>query len=331
MKSFALVIGAGILVLGVGVGSAQTPPATVDGLISTAKNAAGLEWAGTFLRLCIPPPAPAPAAGARGGARGAAPGPPAKETWYAEPAKVADNLYFLGTKVHNAWAIVGSDGIIVIEALFDYAAQDEIFGGMRKVGLNPSRVKYVLLSHAHADHDGGAKLLQDEIPGVHLIYGAEDWAAVDQSPNHAGGKPKHDMVGTDGMKISVGDASVQIVTMPGHTVGTLSFLFEVRDNGKPLRVAYVGGTAIPFNGEASFYDVYIASSRKMAKAAADFGATALMSNHTEFDNAFFKAHTAANRKAGEANPFEVGAAAVARYFTVVQDCATATRLRATGK
>ena len=133
------------------------------------------------------------------------------------------------------------------------------------------------------------------------------------------------------MKISVGDASVQLVTMPGHTPGTLSFLFEVRDNGKPMRIAYVGGTAIPFNGTAEYYDGYIASSKKMAKATADYRATALMSNHTEFDNAFFKAHTAANRKAGEANPFDVGAAAVARYFTVVQDCATATRIRATGK
>ena len=202
---------------------------------------------------------------------------------------------------------------------------------MRKLGLDSRRVKYVILSHAHADHDGGAKLLQDEIPGVHLVYGAADWDAVDKSTNHAGGKPKHDTVGTDGMKISVGDASVQLVTMPGHTPGTLSFLFEVRDNGKPLRIAYVGGTAIPFDGKAEYYDGYIASSKKMAKAAADYGATALMSNHTEFDNAFFKAHTAANRKAGEANPFDIGAAAVARYFTVVQDCTTAARIRATGK
>jgi hypothetical protein len=54
-------------------------------------------------------------------------------------------------------------------------------------------------------------------------------------------------------------------------------------------VAYVGGTAIPFNGNAAYYDGYIASVRKMAKAAEDFGATALMSNHTEFDNAFYKA------------------------------------------
>jgi metallo-beta-lactamase class B len=136
------------------------------------------------------------------------------------------------------------------------------------------------------------------------------------------------MVGTDGMKLSVGDASIQIVTMPGHTAGTLSYLFEVRDNGKPLRIAYVGGTAIPFNGTAAYYDQYIASSKKFAKAAADFGATALLSNHTEFDNGYYKAHTAANRKPGESNPFDVGKDGVGRYFTVVQDCAMAAKLRA---
>ena len=76
---------------------------------------------------------------------------------------------------------------------------------------------------------------------------------------------------------------------------------------------------------------YIASVKKMAKAAADFGATVLLSNHTEFDNGYYKAHTAANRKPGEANPFDVGRAAVGRYFTVVEECATAAKLRAVGK
>jgi metallo-beta-lactamase class B len=312
-----------------GVASAQTSSSKVDDYLGAAKIAAGSDWAGTFLRLCIPPPAgPQPAGAAtRGGPRR----PPARETWYAEPAKVADNLYFLGTKIHSAWALVGSQGIILIEALFDYAANDEILGGLTKLGLDKNKVKYVILSHAHADHDGGAKLLQDQMPGAHLIYGAEDWEAVDKSTNHAGGKPKHDKIGDDGMKVSVGDASVQIVTMPGHTPGTLSFLFEARDQGRPLRIAYVGGTAIPFNATAAYYDGYIASSKKMAKAAADFGATALMSNHSEFDNAFFKAHSAANRQPGEANPFEVGADGVARYFSVVQNCAEATKLRATGQ
>jgi len=330
MKTFRAALGvAAMVVASVGSASAQSSPTTIDGLVGAAKNAAGLDWAGTFLRLCVPPPPPA-AASANAGARGAT-GPPARDTWYAEPAKVADNLYFIGTRVHNAWAITGSQGIIVIEALFDYAAQDEIVVGMKKLGLDITRVKYVLLSHAHGDHDGGAKLLQDEIPGVHLVYGAEDWDAVDRSTNRAGGKPKRDVVGTDGMRISVGDASVQIVTMPGHTPGTLSFLFEVKDNGKPLRIAYVGGTAIPFNGDAAYYDTYLASSAKLAKAAADFGATALMSNHTEFDNGYFRAHTAANRRPGEANPYDVGKEAVARYFTVVQDCTLAAKIRATGK
>jgi metallo-beta-lactamase class B len=120
-------------------------------------------------------------------------------------------------------------------------------------------------------------------------------------------------------------------TTPGDAAGTLSCLFEVRDNGRPLRVAYVGGTAIPFDGTAADYDGYIASVKKIAKAAADFGATALMSNHTEFDNGYYKAHTAANRKRGEADPFDVGRAAVGRYFTLVEECVTAAKLRAGAK
>jgi metallo-beta-lactamase class B len=336
MSSRALVVAtAASVVLGGSLVSTQAPQ-SIDGLMSAAKIAAGTDWPGTFLRLCVPPPPPAPqAAGARGaGARGAGGGQPAappKASWYAEPAKVADNFYFLGTKIHNAWALVGSDGIIVFEALFDYAAPDEIADGFRKLGLDANKVKYVLLSHAHADHDGGARFLQDKMPSAHLVYGGPDWDAVDKAANHQGGKPKRDTVGTDGMKLAIGDTSVQIVTMPGHTPGTLSFLFEIKDNGKPLRVAYVGGTAIPFDAKPDYYDTYIASSRKMAKAAADFGATVILSNHTEFDLGYYKAHTAASRKPGEANPFDVGRAAVGRYFTVVDDCATAARLRVSAK
>jgi len=362
MNARELVIGSTLACLaGTGLVVAQTPtPLTVDGLVSAAKVAAGTDWPGTFLRLCIPPPPAAGRGAAAGGGRAANAATPAtgrgtaaataapagragrgapaggntaatgsaRDAWYAEPAKVADNFYFLGTKVHSAWALVGSDGIVVFEALFDYAAPDEIVDGMRKLGLDINKVKYIVISHAHGDHDGGALFLQDKMPKAHLVYGGPDWDAVDR---RTGNKPKRDTVGADGMKLSVGDASVQIVTMPGHTPGTLSFLFEIKDNGKPLRVAYVGGTAIPFESDAAYYDQYLASSRKMAKAAADFGATILLSNHTEFDNAFYKAHTAANRKGGAGNPFDVGRAAVARYFTVVEDCAMAAKLRATGK
>ena len=335
MRFVALSVSAALVIAAtMTVTSAQLSPTTVDDLVSAAKVAAGTDWSGTFMRLCIPPPQASGTGGGRGGGRGAgaaggaAAATPPRERWHAEPAKVADNLYFVGTKIHHAWALVGSDGIILIEALYHYAVADEVTGGFKKLGLDINKVKYAVMSHAHGDHDGGAAYLQDVVPGLRLLYGAADWDAIDKLTDRAGGKPKRDMVATDGMKLSVGDASIQIVTMPGHTAGTLSYLFEIKDNGTPLRVAYVGGTAIPFDGTPAYYDQYIASAQKFAKAAADYGATILLSNHTEFDNGYYKAHTAANRKAGETNPFDVGKDAVARYFTVVQHCAAAAKLRA---
>lgn len=313
--------------LGIAIAEAQSPaPQSIEELVSRAKAAAGLDWSGTFSRMCIPPP---PSGGRGGGAAGS---PPARATWYAEPAKVADNLYFLGTKVHHSWALVGSDGIIVFEALFEYAAPDEIGEGFRTLRLDTSKVKYIVLSHAHGDHDGGARFVQDIFQNARMVYGAPDWDAVEKATNRPGGKPRRDLDGTDGMKMSIGDTSVQIVTMPGHTPGTLSYLFEIKDHGRPLRVAYVGGTAIPFDADAAYYEQYISSSRKMARAAADFGATVLLSNHTEFDNGYYKAHTAANRKGADVpNPFDVGAGGVARYFAVVENCATAAKLRSARK
>src|SRR4051812_34086142 len=221
MKSRIFVIlSAGVFLATGGIAPAQTPPQTLESYLGAAKVAAGTDWAGTFLRMCIPPP---PSAGRGPGGNQST---PARATWYAEPAKVADNFYFIGTKVHNAWALVGSDGIIVIEALFDYASPDEVGDGFRKLGLDVNKVKYIVLSHAHGDHDGGARYLQDKMPNARVVYGAPDWDAVEKTPNRPGGIPKRDLDGTDGMRLSVGDASVQIVTMPGHTAGTLSYLFE---------------------------------------------------------------------------------------------------------
>ena len=206
---------------------------------------------------------------------------------------------------------------------------DEVAGGLRKLGLDMGKVKYAVMSHAHGDHDGGAAFLQDSIPGVRLVYGAEDWDAVDKSTNRPGGKPKRDMVGTDGQKLSVGDASIQIVTMPGHTAGNT--LVPVRGQRQrqaaARRVCRGNGHPVQRNRRRTTTST-LRRRAKFAKAAADYGATVLLSNHTEFDNGYYKAHTAAYRKAAEPNPFDVGRDGVARYFTVVQNCVTAARLRA---
>jgi hypothetical protein len=52
----------GVFLAAIGVASAQTPSRTVDSYLGEAKITAGTDWAGTFVRLCIPPPA-----GLRGG------------------------------------------------------------------------------------------------------------------------------------------------------------------------------------------------------------------------------------------------------------------------
>jgi hypothetical protein len=66
MKSLIRIAGAVLFAI-VGIASAQTPNPTVDSYVSTAKTAAGTEWAGTFLRLCIPPPAGPQATGGQAG------------------------------------------------------------------------------------------------------------------------------------------------------------------------------------------------------------------------------------------------------------------------
>jgi metallo-beta-lactamase class B len=291
-----------------------------DAYLTRAKAAAAFDFTGTLARVCV---APQTAPGAD-----VAPGPaPDRATWYTDPAKVFDNLYFVGTKVHSSWALTTSAGIILIDTLYDYASEEAIVGGLKKLGLDPAAVKYVIVSHAHLDHDGGAKLMQDRF-GARLIIGGPDWDMLEKSVHqYPNGKPKRDMVATDGEKLSLGDTTVTIVTTPGHTPGTLSLLFQVKDNGKPLAVAYSGGTAFNFPNDAPHFDIYIDSQRKMAKAAAAAGATVLMSNHSEFDNAVTKIKTIAARKPGEPHPFEIGSDAVARYFKVTDECAQLAKLK----
>jgi metallo-beta-lactamase class B len=306
--------------LGVAPASAQQPTNPTDAFLARAKAAAQFDFTGTLARLCVLPQT-------EPGKDEAPPPPPERATWYTDPGKVFDNFYFVGTKIHSAWALTTSEGIILIDTVFDYNSEEAIVEGMKKLGLDPARVKFVIISHAHRDHVGGAKPMQDRF-GSRIVMGGPDWEYTEQSVNRfPNGKPKRDIAATDGQKITLGDASVTLVATPGHTPGTLSMIFQVKDNGKPLTVAYSGGTAFNFVNDVPHFDIYIASQRKMAAAAAAAGATILISNHSEFDNAVSKVKMIAGRKAGEAHPFEVGSDAVARYFKVTEECAQLARFK----
>jgi metallo-beta-lactamase class B len=342
------------------------PQSEVDAHIAAARAAMGMDFRNTFINLCLPAGgrggargaaadaggrgagAPAgrggdPAAAGRGGAgRGAAAGQAAggrggggaaqtqDPNTYAPPFKIFDNFYWLGTRAHSSWALQTSAGIIIIDTNFAWATEPEIIGGLTKLGLNPADIKFVIISHAHGDHDQGAAELQKRF-GAKVVMGAADWESTLQRPaTAAGGVPTKDIaVGPEGYKLTLGDTTVDIVPTPGHTPGTLSYVFPVRHQGKTVTVAYSGGTLTGnFGTDAKRWDEYIASQQKIAKTAADAGATIILSNHSEYDGAYTKARLiAAPRQAGEDHPFIVGANGVQRYFTVMAECATASKLR----
>ena len=144
---------------------------------------------------------------------------------YTEPAKVFDDVYFVGTKDRSSWALTTSDGIILIDTTYEYEAEQVIVGGLKKLGFDPASVKYVIISHAHSGEVGGAKLMQDRF-GSRIVIGEGDWETIEKSVNQfPNGKPKRDIAVTDVQKITLGDRTVTLVPMPGHTAGTLSMIF----------------------------------------------------------------------------------------------------------
>jgi hypothetical protein len=117
------------LALAVTCVSAAAQP-SVDAHLAAAKKAEGTDFPGTIARLCIVPDAPV---GGGGGVRAI----PDRASWYAEPARMFDNLYWVGTKIHSAWALQTSGGIILIDTLYNYAVEPEIVEGSRNWGWIP--------------------------------------------------------------------------------------------------------------------------------------------------------------------------------------------------
>lgn len=324
--AMAIVVAAG---LGA-VGTHAQSSARVDAHIAAAKAAAGAEFAGVFSRVCaeaVPPAAPAaprPAAVPR------PEGPPPRESWHAEPAKVFDNLYFLGQSEYSVWAVTTSAGIILIDAIFDYSVDDEVVGGLKKLGLDPTTIKYVVISHGHADHSGGAKYLQDRF-NARVMLTAADWDLLEKS---SGTKPKRDMIATDGQKLTLGDTTLTLYNTPGHTLGTISTLIPVTDHGVPHVAAAWGGTAFnwtanraayitPERPDRFWFETYSASARRFKEITAKAGADVIISNHLIFDGSKTKLPALERRKPGDPHPYVIGAEGVQRYLTVVDECAQA--------
>src|SRR5580692_7040187 len=301
--------------------------AASDAHIAAAKAAAGDDFQNLFTFQCYgpgpggqrTPPGAAPAAAApRGGGGRGQQGPPERSTWYAEPVKVFDNLYFFGQSEYAVWAITTSQGIIVLDTIFDYSVEDEVADGMKKMGLDPANIKYAVVSHAHPDHDGGARFLQEHY-GTRVIMSPADWDVLDKRTN--GAKPKRDIEATDGQKLTLGDTTLTLYITPGHTPGTISTVFPVKDNGTQHLVALWGGVGL--NTDKAAVQNYIRSAQRFSGIAKQAGADIILTNHTDWDQSKINLPALAKRVPGSPNPYIVGNAKVLDFLKVAEECALA--------
>jgi metallo-beta-lactamase class B len=291
---------------------------TAESHIAAAKAAAGTEHVALFEGLCERQPGPPPA-------RTEPREVPERSTWYHEPVKVFDNLYYVGEKEYSAWAVTTSAGIVVIDTIWSHSVEDEIVGGLKKVGLDPANIKIALVSHAHIDHIGGAKYLQDKF-GTRIVMSAADWEFAAQTPRVPNEiKPKRDMVAPD--KLMLGDTTLSFHLTPGHTPGTVSTIFTVKDGGRSHTVATWGGTGFNFELSPQTFQTYINSAVSYQTIVKQAGADILLSNHTRLDESLKKFEALAKRKPGDPHPFVVGQDSVLRYVKVAEECARAQLLK----
>lgn len=108
---------------------------------------------------------------------------------------------------------------------------------LEQLGVKPSDIKYVAVSHSHPDHIGNVEMFPQTML---LVQKAEyEWPGANNVPRF---KPEHPVTKLEGDKDVFGDASVTIISTPGHTPGHQSLLVKLPKTGALL----LSGDAVHF-------------------------------------------------------------------------------------
>ena len=282
--------------------------------VAAARAAAGQDYTRMFDNLCaasvLEPRGPRPDR----------PYPPPASEWDAEPHKVFDNLYYVGSQTVAAWAVTTSEGIIILDALYEYSVEEEIVNGLRKLGLDPADIRHVIVSHAHGDHYAGAPYLQDRL-NARILMGGPDWdyLADQRNPN----KPRRDIAVTDGQELTLGDTTITMYLTPGHTPGTISYLVPLRDGRGEHLGAMWGGTSFNFTPTAENFRIYANSAQKFADVVRNNPVDVVLTNHPQNSRVFPKIAMLRGRQDYEPHPFVVGRESQLNLLAVAHECAQA--------
>jgi metallo-beta-lactamase class B len=295
----------------------------------------GHDFSGAFEAICVPP---RPAAqrgggGERGGAaggRGAGPAAerriPPRAQWYAEPAKIFDNLYYVGMKNDTVFALTTSGGIILLDSAEDYAVEAEVVEGLKKLGLDPASIKYNVVTASHTSSYGGAKFLQEHF-NTQILLSEADWNVIEKAHVPAEVKPRKDMIVTDGQKLTLGDTTVTLYVTPGHTPGTVSMIVPLKDGNQRHVAALLGGRSPGAEEEGVQYfpteldalKTWKASINCFMEIANKAGADVFLITRTQNDHLLDNIHALSYRKPGGPHPF-VNKDAARRFLKMESEC-----------
>jgi metallo-beta-lactamase class B len=307
------------LLMAVAVAAQQDSPA-VTAQISTAKAQAGPEWAkaadffcSTEEQVAAMKILPSATEGDIEGQR-------------AEPMKVFDNLYFIGQKAVTTWALITSDGIVLIDAGYGERFDDTLVAGLTKVGLDPRRIRAAVIAHEHTDHFGGARQLQQRF-GTVIYMSRAAWDGLEPKPGAppAAGPdapPARGMVITDGQPVMFGDTLLIPVAIPGHTPGSMGFMFRVKDGTRTHMAALFGGSILNPQRRfpASLFEEYLASIQHFAEATKRQRVDVELINHPIMDGLFERLEKLKLRKPGEPHPLVVGEDSYQRFLGAMAAC-----------
>jgi metallo-beta-lactamase class B len=304
--------------------SAPADSSAVAAHLEAAKSAAGARWEHAYGYLCA-----------------ADPHQTNRVTDEAvEPQWIFDDVAVVGDRGTVIYVLKTTAGSLLIDSGYSTGVESLLLPSLAKLGIDPRTVKYVLITHGHPDHFGGAAYLQQHY-GTRVVASAADWDLMSGAPPWLPPKvepwmvapgPARDMVVKDGDEIVIGKKHVRAYLIPGHTSGALGFVFPVMDRGHARMAALFGGLILS-TGRISDDGLrtYIDSLAHFAEVTHRARVEVELENHPLFDDTWIKAAATAARKPGDPNPFVVGDQGYQAYLRVVSECTLAALDRRTSR
>jgi metallo-beta-lactamase class B len=217
------------------------------------------------------------------------------------PFQVFDELYYVGIDWVAAWLLATREGLVLIDTTYgEYT--EHVLGSIRALGLDPAELRYVLVTHAHFDHVGGARAIRAAAPRARIGMTEADWKMIESgeaAAHFAFDPPARDWTIADGERLELGGARLRFLVTPGHTPGVLSIELTVHDRDTPHRAFVFGGAGLNFEGEPALR-AYIASVERILALP---GVEVNIPNHAFMGAVFERAARLAQRKPGEPHPF----------------------------